>query len=98
MNKSAPMMTDSVTRFDSVKYLPKDTLRYYYGFVNVTKGDVDTANLESVLYPDMLKEIQEDKRYKYLRDRKITFIYRFQYEDGEWIKDLTVSPSQYNHR
>jgi hypothetical protein len=96
MNKTTPIMIDSLTRFDSVRYFPNDGIMYYYSFVNVEKIDVDVDYFDSTMHPELLEQIKTEDKYHYLKKLNLTFIYRFSYEDGQWIHDINVTPKQYN--
>lgn len=95
MNKKIPLMLDSITRFDSASYLPKDTVVYHNTFLGLSNGDIDTARFVSVIHPEVLQQIKKEKKSDYFKRLKAVFLFRYQYEDGQLIKDVIVTPEQY---
>lgn len=88
-------MLDSITRFDSASYLPKDTVVYHNTFLGLSNGDIDTARFVSVIHPEVLQQIKKEKKSDYFKRLKAVFLFRYQYEDGQLIKDVIVTPEQY---
>lgn len=97
-NQTAPVMIDSITRFDSVAFLPKDTLLYNFSLVNIEKGAIDTTNFRSIMHPEMVKEIKKDEKFKFYRENNITIVYRYRYEDGELIGDVVTTRDHYKEK
>jgi hypothetical protein len=93
--KKLPIVLDSLTRLDSITYLPKDTLVYNYTITGVANGNVDIEQFNSLMLPMLIKELKEEKMKRF-REFQMLIIYRYLYEDGERVSDIIITPNQYN--
>jgi hypothetical protein len=93
--KKLPIVLDSLTRLDSITYLPKDTLVYNYTITGVANGNVDIEQFDSLMLPMLIKELKEEKMKRF-REFQMLIIYRYLYEDGERVSDIIITPNQYN--
>jgi hypothetical protein len=93
-SKKLPLVLDSLTRLDSLTYLPKDTLVYYYTIIGIENGTVDVEQFDSLMHPLLTSDLKGEKMKRF-REFKLHLIYRYLYADGEKVTDIIITPDQY---
>ena len=95
LNKSCPMMVDSITRLDNAAALPNNVFQYNYTLISVRKADLNPEELRMKLEPGMTNTIRTNPQLKYFRDRKVTMAYNYNDKDGVFVLNIPITPDKY---
>lgn len=94
INKKCPIIIDSNTRLDNTGALG-GSLYYNYTFINYTINEIDISYMEADMKPNILNNIRTNPGMRYLRDRKVTFIYSYKDRFGEHVTSFVYQPEDY---
>ncbi len=94
-NKSLPIMVDQVTRLDTVIPMPGKVLTYNYTLVNMSLEQIDIVSLREYLRPRIINNIKTSDEMKYLRDKGVTFVYKYYDDVKRFVFEVKVTPDEY---
>jgi hypothetical protein len=97
INKGCPKLLDEETRLENVVFLKPSLIVYNYLLVNVALANVDTAQFRVALWPGILSGIRVDKGLSALRERKMSFEYRYYDKNKKLIYTFKIGPGEYNN-
>jgi len=95
LNKSCPLMADSITRLDNVAALSGNVLQYNYTLINMEKKNIDIVKSKNKIEPRIINNVRTIPNLQKLRDQKTTFKYLYKDENGEYLFTISVAPEQY---
>jgi len=95
INKSCPIMVDSITRLDNTIALSANIFQYNYTLVNTEKGTVDTTMLKEYLEPILINLVRTNPNMKYQRDNKVTLNYSYKDKNGDYLFAVSITPQKY---
>ena len=95
MNKTCPVMIDSMTRLDNTIAFPGKVLQYNYTLVSLGKSDADTIKAKAFLEPRILNTIRTSPQMKYLREHETTFNYYYKDKNGMYFFSIEITPDRY---
>ncbi|HQF43198.1 MAG TPA: hypothetical protein PK073_09830 [Ignavibacteriaceae bacterium] len=95
INESCPLMVDSGTRLDNTGYANK-TIFYNYTMIKYTIDEIDLNYFGSKIKPFILNSIKTSPEMKYLREKKVTFVYNYKDRTGRHLISFRFSPKEYN--
>jgi hypothetical protein len=95
LNKSCPMMVDSITRLDNAVALPNNIFQYNYTLISIRKTDLNPEELRMRLEPGMTNTIRTNPQLKYFSDRKVTMAYNYNDKNGEFVLNIPITPDKY---
>ena len=95
LNKTCPVMVDSLTRLDNTVALPNKVFQYNYSLIPATKGSIDFEGLKAYLTPRILNDVKTNPGMKYVRDNKVTVNYSYKDMNGEFLFLISVKPEDY---
>jgi hypothetical protein len=95
LNKTCPIMVDSLTRLDNTIALPNKVFQYNYSIISGSKQYIDTEGLKSFLTPRIINEVKTNPGMKFVRDNNATVNYSYKDLNGEFLFLITVKPEDY---
>jgi hypothetical protein len=95
LNKTCPVMVDSITRFDNATALPDKVFQYNYSILSVSKGSIDAEGLKAYLSPRILNDVKTNPGMKFVRDNKVTVNYSYKDINGIFLFLIAVKPEDY---
>jgi len=95
LNKSCPIMVDSLTRLDNAVALPDKVFQYNYSLVSGSSDYLDTEGLKAFLSPRIVNDVKTNPGMKFVRDNKVTVNYSYKDLNGEFLFLITVRPEDY---
>ncbi len=95
LNKTCPIMVDSLTRLDNTIALPNKVFQYNYSLISGSKQYIDTEGLKSFLTPRIINEVKTNPGMKFVRDNNATVNYSYKDLNGEFLFLITVRPEDY---
>lgn len=93
-NANCPFMIDSITRWDNAMAMDERTLQYNYT-VDVCRDSIDIAYFTDILSAQITNHVRTSPDMKYLREKKVTFVYNYKDIDGVFITKIEVTPDKY---
>lgn len=94
INKHAPIIIDSLTRFDNVNALKGNVFQYNYT-IQVEKSAVDTIELLKIGKEALLDLLKKNTKAKYFKDNNIEIQANYADKDGIQICKIVVLPGEY---
>jgi hypothetical protein len=95
LNKNCPFMVDQVTRLDNALVLPNKTFVYNYTLIGMDKSQVNIDTLKKYLEPGILNNIRTNPDMAKQREYRVTLVYSYKDEKGEFIHKFTITPDMY---
>jgi hypothetical protein len=95
LNKTCPIMVDSLTRLDNTIALPNKVFQYNYSIISGSKQYIDTEGLKSFLTPRIINEVKTNPGMKFVRDNNATVNYSYKDLNGEFLFLIAVKPEDY---
>ncbi len=95
LNKHAPIIIDSTTRFDYVYALAGHVFQYNYTLTKLDRVEVDTALLKSSAKESMLQLMKENPNSSVFRDNKVEIQARYSDKNGAYITTVSINPNEY---
>ena len=95
LNKTCPIMVDSVTRFDNAVALPVNTFQYNYTLIDIEIGSIDTVEFKNYLEPTITNFVKSCPQMKYQRDHNTTINYYYKDKYGNYLFSVSVKPENY---
>ena len=95
LNKTCPLMVDSLTRLDNAVALPDRVFQYNYSLISGSKEYIDTEGLKAFLSPRIANDVKTNPGMKFVRDNKVTVNYSYKDLNGEFLFLITVKPEDY---
>lgn len=94
INKSCPMLLDSITQLDNVLVMPDNVFQYNYTLLHT--DEINIEGLKESMQPALLNLIRTSPQMKTLRDYDCTFSYFYKDKNGVFLFSITVTPDDYN--
>lgn len=95
LNKTCPIMVDSLTRLDNAIALPDKVFQYNYSLISGSREYMDTEGLKTYLSPRIVNDVKTNPGMKFIRDNKVTVNYSYKDLNGEFLFLITVKPEDY---
>jgi hypothetical protein len=95
VNKRCPYMLDEETRMDSLSVGAGNVLIYNYTLVKRSAGELNVDQLKSAFRPTLSNNARTSPEMKQLRDREVSFAYRYFDKTGKLAFDLLLRPPEY---
>lgn len=95
LNKTCPVMVDSLTRLDNAVALPKKVFQYNYTLNIDTSEQIDIEGLKAYMSPRIVNDVKTNPGMKYVRDNKVTVNYSYKDQNGEFLFLISVKPEDY---
>lgn len=95
LNKTCPLMVDSLTRLDNTIALPNKVFQYNYSLISTSKEYIDTEVLKSFLTPRIMNDVKTNPGMKFVRDNKVTVNYSYKDINGELLFLISIKPEDY---
>ncbi len=96
VNNECPQMIDNQTRIDSAKVRDHKILVYYYTLPTQLKSELNSESLKQYLKPQIISNIKNSERMKFIRENDITLVYKYLDKNNSNLFELDVTPSDYN--
>ena len=94
-NKHAPMILDSLTRFDYVQVLPGNTLLYNYTILKFERSRIDTINLMKLAREYFIDFLKKNPNASYFRKNEIKIQANYVDKNGAQLCRISISPKEY---
>ena len=98
MNKKMPIAVDQDTRLDRVSAEPGRHFTYHYTLVSLRRSDVDQANFDTLVKPQLKTRLCESVEMKNFLKNGVTISYLYRGSDGHLIGGAEFSPSDCNYK
>ncbi|MDR0755273.1 MAG: zinc ribbon domain-containing protein [Prevotellaceae bacterium] len=95
MNKMCPVMINRDTRLDNTIVKPDNVFQYNYTLVNMSKDNVDTAELKSIFEPNIVNSLKGSPEMQYQRNNNVTLNYSYKDKNGYQLFILSISADRY---
>jgi hypothetical protein len=95
LNKSCPVMVDKITRLDNAVALPNKTFQYNYTLIGIDQSQLSVDTLKKYLEPQILNNVRTNPDMKKQRENKVTLVYYYKDEKGQFIHKYVVTPDMY---
>ena len=92
-NKNCPFMVDSETRADNVGVVA-NTIHYNFTIIDYGVDEIDKELFEE-LRPPLLNGIKTHPEMKYLRDKRVNFVYNYRDKNGKHMISFKFTPQEY---
>ena len=96
INKTVPIMVDSVTRFDNAVALTNNKMQYNYTLIFADKESTDTTILKNHMEPSIINFIKTDPKSQLFRDNKTTLLFNYRDKNGSYLFNIAISADKYN--
>lgn len=95
INKNCPINIDAETRLDNSMAMPGNTFAYNYTLLNFDRSQLDTANLQQLLMPNMKNTIKTSPEMNSMRAIDCTFLYTYKDKTGAYAFSIRITPEDY---
>ncbi|MEI9807956.1 MAG: hypothetical protein WDO16_08835 [Bacteroidota bacterium] len=95
LNKHAPVIIDSTTRFDNAIALPGYRIQYNYTILNAQKSDIDTVLLSKANKEFLLNKIKTNPKAAFFLENRIDILATYSDTTGAYICTITLSHDEY---
>jgi hypothetical protein len=95
INKHAPIIIDSTTRFDYVNALSGNVFQYNYTLMTMDKSQVDTFVLKSSGKESMIQNIKANPNAAIFKNNNIEIQSRYVDKNGAYITAISIYPNEY---
>jgi len=92
MNARLPLNVDSDTRWDTTVPGPGKCLTYCYTFINVSKSEINPAEVTAKIKPKLMLYYRTNPEMKLFRDNRVTVRYLYKDKMGEMVTLIEASP------
>ncbi len=96
-NRKCPQMIDAETRIDGIEIVGDKTVVYKYTLIHAATGALDTAEFRKALRPGIISMIRLSKEMEGLREKGVTFHYRYSDKSSKPLCTIRVYPADYKH-
>lgn len=90
INDSAPTMVDEETRMDRASVGPGALLTYHYTFPNYSSRDIESALIQTNVFPSVKKGVCSSKEMKPSLQYGGKYTYSYSGNDGVLIGEFTI--------
>lgn len=97
INRAAPIMVDSVTRFDNAVALTNNKIQFNYTLISADKENIDTAAFKEQMAPLIVNFIKTDPKAKLFKENETAFIFHYRDKNGIYLFSINVSADKYNN-
>jgi hypothetical protein len=94
INKSSPIVVDSLTTLDNTVALPGNTFQYNYS-IKADRKNVDTSALASIIKKSVINMIRTDPKEAFFKNNKTDIQAKFTDRNGVYITTVKISHSDY---
>jgi hypothetical protein len=95
INKSVPVIIDSLYRLDFAAALPERILQFNYTILNVEKSEIDTSHLKSTAKELMIENLKSNPKVALFREYGIRIQSIYKDESGDQICKVEIMPEEY---
>lgn len=95
INKHAPIIIDSTTRFDYVNALSENVFQYNYTLLTLNRTEVDTNLLKSSGKESMIRQFNENPQTSIFKDNNVEIQARYTDKNGEYVTTVSILPNEY---
>ena len=94
INKHAPIILDSLTRFDNVNALKGNVFQYNYT-IQLEKSKIDSAELMKIGRENMVDNLKKNPKAKYFKENNVTIQSTYSDKNGIPICTISILPKEY---
>ena len=91
VNKTLPKTLDADTRLDSVSAGPAKKFTYFYTLPNQSKSELDAAQIQNALRPNIVAAYKTNEDLKDFRDHNVEMHYRYSDKNGQFLFEIVVA-------
>lgn len=95
MNKNCPLKVDEFTTLENIIALPNKTVQYNHTLIGMTKAEVNLDTVKKYVYPGILQKVKSNPGMKIFRDNKVTLVYNYNDQNGEFVNKYVIKPEMY---
>jgi len=95
INKRAPIMVDSITRFDNMMALPGNKVQYNYTILKYSKSDIDTLALAKETKTYMVNMIKTNPKASFFKENNIELSASYSDSVGVYICTVFIKSDDY---
>lgn len=95
INKQAPIIIDSTTRFDHVNALSEKVFQYNYTLLTVDLSQIDTNVLKVSAKESMIQQLKTNPKASFFKDNNIELQSRYMDKNGAYITSISIYPDEY---
>ena len=95
LNKQAPVMVDSATRFDST-IVTDLILHYRFTMINLTSNEITSASYQDDVRKKLINNCCKSDNIKEVFKLDVTYHYAYYGKDGQIIADIYIDRSDCN--
>lgn len=97
LNKTCPLMVDSITRLDNAVAVPypSNIFQYNYTLLKVPQENVSYEEIKAGLEPVIVNYVRTSPDMKHMRDHNVTVKYAYKDVEGVHLFTIEVKPEQY---
>lgn len=98
INKSLPLEVDKHTRLDKVTHETARQLTYHYTIVTLRSTDVNKADFEKAMQPELKKKLCESNEMKNLLKSGVSIAYSYRGNDVQPVGNFKYIPSDCGYK
>ena len=95
INAHAPIVIDSMLRFDRVNALHGNTFQYNYTLLTKDKSQIDTNLLKTSGRQLLIDQIKQNPKSFIFRDNGVVIEARYVDKNGDYVALISISPNEY---
>ena len=88
-------MINPETQLINTAALTDKTFQYNYTFINCQKEEIDIESVKTQLHQELIRTIRESPRLSNLREKNVTFNYRYTDNKDNFLFEFMITPRQY---
>lgn len=97
LNKNCPQMVDKETRLDNARAIPGNIFQYNYTLLNFNKDSMDVELYKASIEPMIVNNASTNADLEPFRKNKVTLIYSFKDDLGNFVTRILVTPEKYGN-
>ena len=95
INAHAPIIIDSMIRFDRVDAVHGNTFEYNYTLLTLDKSEVDTIQLKTSGRQLMIEQIKKNPQSSLFRNNGVVIQSKYVDKKGMYVATVTINPNEY---
>jgi hypothetical protein len=98
INKNLPLEVDKHTRLDKVTHEARKQLTYHYTIVTLRSADVNKADFEKAMQPQLKKKLCESNEMKNFLKNGVSIAYSYRGSDAQPVGNFKYAPSDCGYK
>ena len=95
INSHAPIVIDSMLRFDRVNALNGNTFQYNYTLLTLDKSQIDTNLLKTSGRQLLIDQMKQNPQSSVFRENGIVLEAKYADKDGAYVTLISINPNEY---